>query len=54
MGMGLTITRRVIIALGGSITVKSSPGAGSEFVVSVPWTVRWSKASTADGHAATS
>lgn len=42
MGLGLTITHRVVNALGGSITVKSRPGAGSEFVVRVPWTVRWS------------
>jgi signal transduction histidine kinase len=36
MGMGLTITRRVVVAMGGSLTVKSQLGAGTEFVVRVP------------------
>lgn len=36
MGMGLTITRRVVVAMGGSLTVKSQLGTGTEFVVRVP------------------
>jgi len=36
MGMGLTITRRVIVAMGGNLTVKSQVGAGTEFIVRVP------------------
>jgi two-component system NtrC family sensor kinase len=36
MGMGLTITRRVIVAMGGSLTVKSQVGVGTEFLVRVP------------------
>jgi signal transduction histidine kinase len=43
MGLGLTITHRVVTALGGTITVKSRIGVGSEFIVRVPWTVRWSE-----------
>jgi two-component system NtrC family sensor kinase len=36
MGMGLTITRRVIVAMGGSLSVKSQVGVGTEFSVRVP------------------
>jgi signal transduction histidine kinase len=36
MGMGLTITRRCIVALGGSINVRSQPGAGTEFTICLP------------------
>jgi signal transduction histidine kinase len=36
MGMGLTITRRVVVAMGGNMSVKSQLGAGTEFVVRVP------------------
>ena len=43
MGLGLTITHRVVTSLGGTINVKSRPGAGSEFIVRVPWSVRWSE-----------
>jgi signal transduction histidine kinase len=38
MGLGLTITRRVITALGGSIQVVSQSGAGAQFAVVVPRT----------------
>jgi two-component system NtrC family sensor kinase len=36
MGLGLTISRRVVVAMGGSLTVRSQVGQGSEFVVRVP------------------
>ncbi|MBV9948275.1 MAG: response regulator, partial [Myxococcales bacterium] len=36
MGMGLTIARRVVASLGGTIRVKSRPGAGAEFRVLLP------------------
>jgi signal transduction histidine kinase len=35
-GLGLTITRRVVQALGGSVQVSSVPGEGTEFVVRLP------------------
>jgi signal transduction histidine kinase len=36
MGLGLTITRRVIVAMGGTLTLKSQLGQGSEFIIRVP------------------
>lgn len=36
MGMGLTITHRVVRSLGGDIRVESTEGAGTEFIVSIP------------------
>ncbi|BDG05460.1 ATP-binding protein [Anaeromyxobacter oryzae] len=36
MGLGLTITRRVVQGLGGSLQVSSLPGEGAEFVVRLP------------------
>jgi signal transduction histidine kinase len=39
MGLGLTITRRVIVALGGSLTLKTEPGKGSELIIRVPSSV---------------
>jgi signal transduction histidine kinase len=36
MGLGLTIVRRVVTSLGGTLTVTSTPGAGAEFKVRVP------------------
>lgn len=36
MGLGLTITWRVVRALGGAIKVDSTPGQGTEFVVTLP------------------
>lgn len=35
-GLGLSITRQIVDAMGGRITVSSVPGAGSQFAVSVP------------------
>lgn len=36
MGLGLTIARRVVQSLGGSLQATSAPGAGAEFAVRVP------------------
>ncbi len=36
LGMGLTITWRVVRALGGAIKVDSNPGQGTEFVLTLP------------------
>ncbi|HZU82248.1 MAG TPA: ATP-binding protein [Polyangiaceae bacterium] len=36
MGMGLTIARRVVAGLGGTLRLKSAPGAGAEFLVRIP------------------
>jgi signal transduction histidine kinase len=36
MGLGLTIARDLITAHGGELTVESTPGHGSEFVVKLP------------------
>ncbi len=35
-GLGLTMARRIIDRLGGSISVQSEPGAGSRFIVTLP------------------
>jgi two-component system NtrC family sensor kinase len=35
-GLGLSITRDVIIAHGGTITVATTPGAGSTFTIVLP------------------
>lgn len=35
-GLGLSISRRIIEAMGGSITPKSSPGAGAIFTIRLP------------------
>jgi len=36
MGLGLSLARDIIETMGGDISVKSSPGAGSTFIISIP------------------
>lgn len=38
-GLGLTITKKLIELLGGSLRMSSSPGEGTTFVISIPVTV---------------
>jgi len=38
-GIGLTIVGRILVLCGGSIQLKSSPGMGSIFTVTLPTTV---------------
>jgi len=35
-GLGLAISRRIVEALGGAITLESTPGAGARFIVEIP------------------
>jgi signal transduction histidine kinase len=36
LGLGLWLTRREVLALGGSVTVESRPGAGATFTLEIP------------------
>jgi len=40
LGLGLWITRQIVLRLGGTITVKSELGRGSEFVLRIPRVVK--------------
>lgn len=35
-GLGLAITRRLVIMMGGSVNLRSEPGKGSDFIVTLP------------------
>jgi signal transduction histidine kinase len=35
-GLGLALARRIVEALGGRITVESSPAIGSRFLIELP------------------
>jgi signal transduction histidine kinase len=50
-GLGLTVTRRLALLLGGDVTVKSEPGVGTTFTVCLP--VRPSESSPMIARAAT-
>jgi two-component system sensor histidine kinase BaeS len=51
LGLGLSITRRAVEALGGAISVRSTPGEGSAFTVLVPLVVAGAPAPASPGAA---
>jgi two-component system NtrC family sensor kinase len=50
-GLGLAISRRIVNASDGDITVKSEPGSGAEFSVTLPRAVVVSRGDKAEAHA---
>jgi signal transduction histidine kinase len=46
MGLGLTITRRVVVGLGGSLRLESELGKGSEFIIRVPSSLGYREAAS--------
>jgi signal transduction histidine kinase len=49
IGLGLTITRRVVKSLNGTLQLVSAPGEGAEFVMRVPRRQRPARGDTVDG-----
>jgi signal transduction histidine kinase/CheY-like chemotaxis protein/HPt (histidine-containing phosphotransfer) domain-containing protein len=39
-GLGLTIVRQFVEAMGGAVSVESQPGVGSQFILTIPFTVK--------------
>ncbi|HEX4769866.1 MAG TPA: ATP-binding protein [Bryobacteraceae bacterium] len=48
-GLGLPLSRSLAVLLGGSLTVQSSPGAGSTFTLTLPYKGEWSTDVASDG-----